>query len=110
LSLTTFGDGYATPKAVFDYLWAIWRVKAAALLRHYVADFSPKNQALTRKIARPQFRRGFGEPESAPKPFPRKKGLNRDARDGVAIACQPVFRLAPLIHMQPQSRRRRKGR
>jgi hypothetical protein len=52
--VTTFGDGYASPKAVFDYLWAIWRVKAAALLRRSAADFSKKNQALTRKIARAQ--------------------------------------------------------
>jgi hypothetical protein len=49
-----FGDGYALPKAYFDYFWAIWRVKAAALLRHCVAEFSSKNQALTRKIACPQ--------------------------------------------------------
>jgi hypothetical protein len=52
--MTAFGDGYAIPKACFDYLWAIWRVKAAAPLRHCVADFSSKNQALTRKIACPQ--------------------------------------------------------
>jgi hypothetical protein len=45
---TTFGDGSAIPKACFDDHWAILRVKAAALLRHYVADFSAKNQALTR--------------------------------------------------------------
>jgi hypothetical protein len=54
LSGTAFVDGYATSKACFDDLWAILRVKAAALLRHCVADFSAKNQALTRKIARPQ--------------------------------------------------------
>jgi hypothetical protein len=46
--VTTFGDGYAIPKAGCDYLWAIWRVKVAALLRHCVADFSTKNQTLTR--------------------------------------------------------------
>jgi 23S rRNA (guanine745-N1)-methyltransferase len=73
LSGMTFGDGYATPKAGFNYLWAIWRVKAAALLRRSAADFSSKNQALTRKIARPQCRKGFGEPEWAPKPFPSEK-------------------------------------
>jgi hypothetical protein len=56
-------------KACFDYLWAIWRVKAAALLRHNVADFSAKNQALTRKIARPQLFKDCGEPEWAPKSF-----------------------------------------
>jgi hypothetical protein len=72
LSGTAFVDGYATPKACFDDLWAIWRVKAAALLRRFAADFSPKNQALTRKIARPQCRKGFGEPEWAPKAFPSK--------------------------------------
>jgi hypothetical protein len=54
LSEKAFGDGCATPKACFDYLWAIWRVKAAALLRRGAADFSSKNQALTRQIARPQ--------------------------------------------------------
>jgi hypothetical protein len=34
--------------------WAILRVKAAALLRRSAADFSSKNQALTRKMARAQ--------------------------------------------------------
>jgi hypothetical protein len=53
LSEIAFGDGFASPKACFDDFWAIWRVKAAALLRRSAADFSPKNQALTRKIARP---------------------------------------------------------
>jgi hypothetical protein len=68
LSGTAFGDVYATPKAVFDYRWAIWRVKAAALLRRSAADFSPKKQALTRKIARAQLFKDFGEPEWALKP------------------------------------------
>jgi hypothetical protein len=33
-----------------------------------VADFYSKNQALTRKIARPQLFKDFGEPEWALKP------------------------------------------
>jgi hypothetical protein len=48
LTVTAFAGGSATPKAYFDSLWAIWRVKAAALLRRSAADFSSKNQALTR--------------------------------------------------------------
>jgi hypothetical protein len=30
LSGTAFADGYATSKACFDSLWAIWRVKSPA--------------------------------------------------------------------------------
>jgi hypothetical protein len=46
-------------------------------LRRFAADFSSKNQALTRKIARPELPKGFGELEGAPKPVPSETSEQR---------------------------------
>ncbi len=54
-----FGAHSGSPKALCNCGRAILRVKAAALLRRYAADFSLKNQALNRQIAQKIFEIGF---------------------------------------------------